>query len=109
MRSPPTSHGGKRHGISTCQYFESCFTKSLIREISDQVGLTPVLDSAGSVLNRVVRASFFRTFDDGKAVQYFYEPFLESFDPELQAAWGLVHASGSCEVHGVAGGSCAQT
>ena len=31
---------------------------------------------SASVLNRVDRASFFASFDEGAAVQYFYEPFL---------------------------------
>ena len=35
------------------------------------------------------RASFFATFDEGAAVQYFYEPFLEAFDPELRKELGV--------------------
>ncbi len=54
-----------------------------------------------AVLNRVDRAAFFRTFDQGKAVQYFYEPFLEAFDPELaQGPRRLVHAHRDRAVHG---------
>ena len=32
---------------------------------------------------------FFGTFEDGHAVQYFYEPFLEAFDPELRKDLGV--------------------
>ena len=44
--------------------------------------LDEVLDWAAEALNRVDRASFFSTFEQSHAVQYFYEPFLEAFDPE---------------------------
>jgi predicted helicase len=39
--------------------------------------------------NRVDRSSFFKTFDTGQAVQYFYEPFLEAFDPQLRKQLGV--------------------
>jgi hypothetical protein len=51
--------------------------------------LTEVLDWAGLVLNRVDRASFFDKFQESHAVQYFYEPFLEAFDPELRKELGV--------------------
>ncbi len=44
------------------------------------------LDWASSTLNR---GSFFSAFEEGKAVQYFYEPFLEAFDPELRKQLGV--------------------
>ena len=40
-------------------------------------------------LNRVDRAAFFATFEQSHAVQYFYEPFLEAFDPELRKELGV--------------------
>jgi predicted helicase len=40
-------------------------------------------------LNRVDRAEFFQSFDEGHAVQYFYEPFLHAFDPELRKELGV--------------------
>ncbi len=40
------------------------------------LGLIEVLDWTAAALNRVERAEFFRSFDEGHAVQYFYEPFL---------------------------------
>ena len=51
--------------------------------------LEDTLDWASSTLNRVDRASFFDAFEEGMAVQYFYEPFLEAFDPELRKQLGV--------------------
>jgi len=51
--------------------------------------LEDTLDWASSTLNRVDRVSFFSAFEEGKAVQYFYEPFLEAFDPELRKQLGV--------------------
>ena len=51
--------------------------------------LDEVLDWAAEALNRVDRASFFATFEQSHAVQYFYEPFLEAFDPQLRKDLGV--------------------
>jgi hypothetical protein len=51
--------------------------------------LVPLLDAAAETLARVDRKAFFAAFDDARAVQYFYEPFLEYFDPELRRALGV--------------------
>ncbi len=53
------------------------------------LGLVEVLDWAAGVLNRVDRDEFFKRFQDEHAVQYFYEPFLEAYDPELRKALGV--------------------
>ncbi len=53
------------------------------------LGLVEVLDWTASALNRVDRASFFAEFDEGQAVQYFYEPFLQAFDPQLRKDLGV--------------------
>jgi len=53
------------------------------------LGLEEVLDWTATVLNRVDRPSFFEKFDIGHAVQYFYEPFLKTFDPELRKDLGI--------------------
>ncbi len=55
----------------------------------EPLGLVEVLDWAAAALNRVDRASFFAKFEEGHAVQYFYEPFLEAFDPELRKQLGI--------------------
>ncbi|MCX7383612.1 MAG: N-6 DNA methylase [Alphaproteobacteria bacterium] len=51
--------------------------------------LVPLLDAAGDTLNRVDRSAFFKNFTDTDAVQYFYEPFLEYFDPDLRKQLGV--------------------
>ncbi len=53
------------------------------------LGLVEILDRANSVLNRVDRTVFFGKFQEEHAVQYFYEPFLEAFDPELRKDLGV--------------------
>lgn len=53
------------------------------------LGLIEVLDWTAATLNRVDRAEFFKSFDQGHAVQYFYEPFLHAFDPELRKELGV--------------------
>ena len=52
-------------------------------------GLSDVLDWTGHALNRVDRSAFFEQFDHQHAVQHFYEPFLEQFDPELRKQLGV--------------------
>jgi hypothetical protein len=53
------------------------------------LGLVEVLDWTAAALNRVERAEFFARFVEEHAVQYFYEPFLEAFDPELRKQLGV--------------------
>ena len=53
------------------------------------LGLVPLLDGAARALERVDRAAFFAAFSDAQAVQYFYEPFLEYFDPALRRQLGV--------------------
>ncbi|MCX6635634.1 MAG: N-6 DNA methylase, partial [Acidobacteria bacterium] len=68
--------------------------KSLFEQIATQSRLKPlgvdeVLDWAGTVLNRVDRRAFFEKFEAEHAVQYFYEPFLKAYDPELRKELGV--------------------
>ena len=70
------------------------FIRTLYEEVAKAsrlgpLGLVEVLDWAGGVLNRVDRGQFFGRFEDQHAVQYFYEPFLEAYDPELRKALGV--------------------
>jgi hypothetical protein len=53
------------------------------------LGLEEVLDWTAAALNRVIREQFFARFVEDHAVQYFYEPFLEAFDPELRKELGV--------------------
>ena len=54
-----------------------------------RLGLIEILDRAAAALDRVDCAAFFQSFDEGHAVQYFYEPFLQAFDPELRKELGV--------------------
>lgn len=55
----------------------------------DQLGLKDLLDWTSEMLNRIDAEQFFARFSDAHAVQYFYEPFLEAFDPELRKQLGV--------------------
>ena len=64
--------------------------RALFQQISDPgrlqpLGLVEVLDWTAAALNRVDRTAFFARFNEGEAVPYFYEPFLQAFDPELRS------------------------
>ncbi len=68
--------------------------RALFQQLSDpgrlqSLGLVEVLDWTSAALDRVDRAAFFSRFDEGAAVPYFYEPFLEAFDPELRKQLGV--------------------
>lgn len=70
------------------------FIRSLYEQIATPsklgpLGLVEVLDWTAAALNRVDRAAFFQKFQDEHAVQYFYEPFLEAFDPDLRKELGV--------------------
>ena len=53
------------------------------------LGLVEVLDWTAAALDRVERGAFFDRFNEGEAVPYFYEPFLEAFDPVLRKQLGV--------------------
>ena len=53
------------------------------------LGLVEVLDWTSAALDRVDRTAFFSRFNEGEAVPYFYEPFLEAFDPVLRKQLGV--------------------
>ena len=68
--------------------------RALFQQIADPghlrpLGLTEVLDWTAAALHRVDRSAFFARFNLGKAVPYFYEPFLEAFDPALRKQLGV--------------------
>ncbi|WP_428194510.1 N-6 DNA methylase, partial [Deinococcus saxicola] len=52
------------------------------------LNLTDLLDRTAATLARVDTASFQGKFQ-GDAVQYFYEPFLAAYDPELRKQFGV--------------------
>ena len=53
------------------------------------LGLVQLLDWTEATLNRVNEDEFFKRFNDTDAVQYFHEPFLEAFDPDLREELGV--------------------
>ena len=70
------------------------FIRTLYEEVAKPSRLRPLelvelLNWSAGVLNRVDRRAFFKDFDDEHAVQYFYEPFLEAYDPELRKELGV--------------------
>ena len=73
--------------------------RALFQQLSDPgrlqpLGLVEVLDWTAVTLDRVDRAAFFSRFDEGQAVPYFYEPFLEAFDPALRKQLGVWYTPG---------------
>ncbi len=67
--------------------------RKLFTEVADpgalnSVQLQEILNLAGEALNRV-QPAFFEIFREEEAVAYFYEPFLEAFDPELRKDLGV--------------------
>lgn len=70
------------------------FIRTLYEEVAkptklEPLGLVETLDWAAAALNRVKRTEFFASFEDEHAVQYFYEPFLEAYDPALRKELGV--------------------
>ena len=76
--------------------------RALFQQLSDPgrlqpLGLIEVLDWTAAALDRVDRAAFFDRFSESQsttgsgsnAVPYFYEPFLEAFDPALRKQLGV--------------------
>lgn len=80
--------------IATARYLRVPMISKLFHLVADPnqldvLGLSEVLDWTAAVLNRVDRRTFFENFQEAHAVQYFYEPFLEAFDPELRKELGV--------------------
>ena len=60
-----------------------------VRDVCNPSDLVEVLDWTAAALDRVNRDAFFARFNEGEAVPYFYEPFLEAFDPALRKQLGV--------------------
>ena len=70
------------------------FLRMLFHQLTDpgrleRLNLVDVLDWTEAALEWVDREAFLTRFSEGEAVQYFYEPFLEAFDPELRKQLGV--------------------
>ncbi|MEM1054675.1 MAG: type ISP restriction/modification enzyme [Bacteroidota bacterium] len=78
---------------STPHYLRLPVLDRLFREVSGgtakSLGLTDLLDRTARTLARVKRPIFFKRFQDAEAIQYFYEPFLEAYAPDLRKQFGV--------------------
>ena len=77
--------GGELHVPMIQVLFEQLSMTHRLRPL----GLEEVLERAEALLNRVDAESFFTQFSQEHAIQYFYEPFLQAFDPELRKELGV--------------------
>ena len=94
---PPAAGG---HGAQRFSWREAAWhlrapvLQALFQQLSQPgrlqpLGLVEVLDWTAAALDRVDREAFFSRFNEGEAVPYFYEPFLEAFDPALRKQLGV--------------------
>ena len=91
-QSPPPTGSFNWH--EAVWHLRAPVLRALFQQLSNPgqlrpLGLVEVLDWTAAALDRVVRSAFFAKFNDGEAVSYFYEPFLEAFDPELRKQLGV--------------------
>ena len=76
------------------RYLRAPVLRALFHQLSDPgrlrpLGLVELLDWTGAALDRVEHDTFFTRFSEGEAVPYFYEPFLQAFDPVLRKQLGV--------------------
>ena len=88
---PPTGPFNWREAV---WHLRAPVLRALFQQLSDPgrlqvLGLVEVLDWTSAALDRVNRNAFFARFDEGEAVPYFYEPFLQAFDPDLRKQLGV--------------------
>ena len=100
---PPTGHFNWHESV---WHLRAPVLQALFQQLSSPTQLHPldlveVLDWTAAALDRVDRAAFFAKFNEGEAVPYFYEPFLEAFDPDLRKQLGVWYTPSEqweCEV-----------
>ncbi len=86
--------GGRFEWDDTRKYLRAPVLRMLFHQLTDpgrleRLDLSEVLDWTEAALERVDREAFLKRFSEGEAVQYFYEPFLEAFDPDLRKDLGV--------------------
>ena len=91
QRPPPT---GKFNWHESVWHLRAPVLQALFQQLSQPgrlrpLGLVEILDWTAAALDRVDRTAFFARFNEGEAVPYFYEPFLEAFDPDLRKQLGV--------------------
>ena len=91
-QTPPPA--GKFNWHDAVWHLRAPVLRALFQQLSDPgqlrpLGLVEVLDWTAGALDRVDRTAFFARFDEGEAVPYFYEPFLQAFDPALRKQLGV--------------------
>ncbi len=91
---PPTDRNARFDWRTAGYYLRVPVLAELFHQVSNPAALAnlrlpEILDWTGTVLNRVDRAAFFSAFEEHHAVQYFYEPFLEAYDPQLRKQLGV--------------------
>ncbi|MDW8300808.1 MAG: N-6 DNA methylase, partial [Anaerolineae bacterium] len=67
------------------ELFETIARPRQLREMA----IRDLVEWAEAALNRVQWEVFSRVFDQDNAINYFYEPFLEAYDPELRRQLGV--------------------
>ena len=91
-QSPPP--GGGFEWRTAGWHLRAPVLAALFQQLSDPgrlrpLGLVEILDWTAAALDRVDHSAFFARFNEGEAVPYFYEPFLEAFDPALRKELGV--------------------
>ena len=89
--APPT---GRFNWHEAVWHLRAPVLRALFQQLSDPgrlqpLGLVEVLDWTAAALDRMDREAFFSRFNQGEAVPYFYEPFLEAFDADLRKELGV--------------------
>lgn len=67
------------------ELFESIARPRQLRELA----IRDLVEWAEAALHRVQWEAFSRVFDQDNAINYFYEPFLEAYDPDLRRQLGV--------------------
>jgi hypothetical protein len=89
---PPTGRFEWREAI---WHLNVPFVSALFQQLAAPQHLKPLdlvelLDWTEATLNRIDnKAEFLQRFNDADAVQFFYEPFLEAYDPDLRKELGV--------------------
>ena len=86
--------GARFHWREAVWHLRAPVLRALFQQLSDPgrllpLGFVEVLDWTAAALDRVDQPAFFTRFHEGEAVPYFYEPFLEAFDPALRKQLGV--------------------